>query len=132
MPGKHIIIFDGVCNFCNYWINFIIKRDKNDHYMYAALQSEAGQKIMNELGISNSSPETVILVDSDKFYFKSTAVLRIIKNLSGPIKIFYPFIILPEFFRDFIYGIVAKNRYKLFGIKESCRVPTKEERKKFL
>jgi len=127
-----IILFDGVCNFCNFWVNFVIKRDKEDLFRFAALQSEKAKEFIGNFNFDTSKLDTFILVAGNKIFTKSTAALMICKQLNGLIKILYPFIILPKFFRDFIYDLVAENRYKLFGRKESCRVPTEEEKLKFL
>ena len=132
MQNHSIILFDGVCNFCNYWVNFIIDRDKNDLYRFAALQSEQGQRLMQQYNIDVNKLESVILIRGEYVRIKSTAALTISKTLSGPIKILYPLIYLPEFFRDFIYDLVAKNRYKIFGKRDVCRVPTSAEGDKFL
>ncbi|NWG28784.1 MAG: DUF393 domain-containing protein [Ignavibacteriaceae bacterium] len=131
---KKIILFDGICNFCNFWVNFVIKRDKKDLFRFAPLQSEKAKDLMArfEVNIITENPDTFILIDGEKFFTKSTAALMVCKQLNGIIKILFPLIILPEFFRDFIYDLIAGNRYKLFGKKEICRVPTKEEKAKFL
>lgn len=129
---KQIILFDGVCNFCNFWVNFVIKRDKKDLFRFAALQSEKAKEFSDKFNFDTSSMNTFLLIDGDHLYTKSTAALKICKQLTGPIKIFYPFISLPKFFRDFIYDLVAKNRYKFFGKRDSCRIPTAEEKLKFL
>ena len=127
-----IILFDGVCNFCSFWVNFVIKRDRKDLFRFAALQSEKAKELISKFNFDASILDTFILVAGNKIFTKSTAALMICKQLNGLIKILYPFIILPKFFRDFIYDLVAENRYKLFGRKESCRVPTEEEKLKFL
>ena len=129
---KQIILFDGVCNFCNFWVNFVIKRDKKDLFRFAALQSEKAKEFSDKFNFDTSSMNTFVLIDGDHLHTKSTAALKICKQLTGPIKIFYPFISLPKFFRDFIYDLVAKNRYKFFGKRDSCRIPTAEEKLKFL
>jgi len=129
---KQIILFDGVCNFCNFWVNFVIKRDKKDLFRFAALQSEKAKEFSDKFNFDTSSMNTFVLIDGDHLYTKSTAALKICKQLTGPIKIFYPFISLPKFFRDFIYDLVAKNRYKFFGKRDSCRIPTAKEKLKFL
>lgn len=129
---KQIILFDGVCNFCNFWVNFVIKRDKKDLFRFAALQSEKAKEFSDKFNFDTSSMNTFVLIDGDHLYTKSTAALKICKQLTGPIKIFYPFISLPKFLRDFIYDLVAKNRYKFFGKRDSCRIPTAEEKLKFL
>jgi len=129
---KQIILFDGVCNFCNFWVNFVIKRDKKDLFRFAALQSEKAKEFSDKFNFDTSSMNTFVLIDGDHLYTKSTAALKICKQLTGPIKIFYPFISLPKFLRDFIYDLVAKNRYKFFGKRDSCRIPTAKEKLKFL
>jgi predicted DCC family thiol-disulfide oxidoreductase YuxK len=127
-----IILFDGVCNFCNYWISFTIDRDEKDLYRFAALQSEEGQMLLQQYNLGQTKLDTFLLIRGENVFTKSTAALMISKTLSGPVKIFYPFVFLPKLFRDFIYDLVAKNRYKIFGKREVCRVPTEEEKAKFL
>jgi len=121
-----------VCNFCNFWVNFLIRRDKNDLFRFAALQSENAKELKNRFKIDISNPDTLFLIVREKVYIKSTAALMVCKELNGMIKVLFPFIILPVFFRDFVYDLIAKNRYKMFGRKESCRIPTEAEREKFL
>jgi predicted DCC family thiol-disulfide oxidoreductase YuxK len=127
-----IILFDGVCNFCSFWVNFVIKRDKKDLFRFAALQSEKAKELISKFNFDASILDTFILVAGNKIFTKSTAALMICKQLDGLIKILYPSIILPKFFRDFIYDLIAKNRYKFFGKRESCRIPTAEDKLKFL
>ena len=132
MKYHHIILFDGVCNFCNFWVNFIIYRDKDDIFKFAALQSEAGQKLLQEYKLNVSDFDTFVLIVNDKHFTKSTAALKISKNLKSFVKLLYPLIILPRPIRDFFYDLIAKNRYKIFGRRDICRIPTEEERDKFL
>ena len=132
MQEHLIILFDGVCNFCNYWVDFTIDRDKNDIYRFAALQSEEGQLLLQQYNIKSTDFESFVLIRGENVFTKSTAVLLISKTLSGPTKIMYPFIFLPKFIRDFIYDLIAKNRYKIFGKRNVCRVPTAAEKDKFL
>ena len=127
-----IILFDGVCNFCNFWVNFIIDHDKKDVFRFAALQSEKGREILKKFNTVNLNLESVILIDGKTVYSKSTAALKIAKELNGAVKAMYPFIIFPKFLRDFIYEVIAKYRYNLFGKRETCRVPTEDEKSKFL
>lgn len=129
---KQIILFDGVCNFCNFWVNFVIKRDKKNLFRFAVLQSEKAKELTSRLNIDISNFDTFFLIVGEKFYIKSTAALMVCKNLHDPIKILYPFIILPKIFRDLFYDIIAKNRYKLFGKRDICRTPTEAEKVKFL
>jgi predicted DCC family thiol-disulfide oxidoreductase YuxK len=113
-------------------VNFVIKRDKKDLFRFASLQSEKAKELTSKCNIDTLKLDTFILLIEDKFYTKSTAALRVCKELSSPIKILFPLIIIPKFFRDFIYNMIAKNRYKFFGKRESCRVPTMEDKLKFL
>jgi predicted DCC family thiol-disulfide oxidoreductase YuxK len=129
---KQIILFDGVCNFCNFWVNFVIKRDNRDIFRFSALQSDVSKEIIHRINYDISNPDTFVLIIGEDYYTKSTAALKVCKELSGMIKILYPIIILPKFFRDFVYDLIAKNRYKLFGKTDSCRIPTEEEKLKFL
>ena len=129
---KQIILFDGVCNFCNFWVNFVLERDKKNLFRFAALQSEKARELSSRLNIDISNLDTFVLIVGEKFYIKSTAALMVCKKLDSYLKILFPLIILPAFIRDFVYDIIAKNRYKLFGRKESCRIPTQAEKEKFL
>jgi predicted DCC family thiol-disulfide oxidoreductase YuxK len=132
MINKQIILFDGVCNFCNFWVNFIIDRDAADSFRFAALQSDKGQELLKKFKLNTGDFDTFILIDDEKFYKKSTAALRISKKLNGAWKIFYSLIIIPKPIRDFVYSLIANNRYKFFGKREVCRVPTEQEKNKFL
>lgn len=127
-----IILFDGVCNFCNSSINFVIENDKRNLFKFAPLQSEIGQKLLAEHNIDSVETDSVILIENDKAYTHSTAALRISKNLGGIWSLGYIFIIVPKFIRDFFYKLFAKNRYRLFGKKDACMMPTPEIRAKFL
>jgi len=127
-----VILFDGVCNFCNGSVNFIIDRDKKGLFSFASLQSSAAQEILQEKGEDTASFNSVILVTEDKIYRKSRAALEIAKQLSGLWPIFYIFRIIPTSIRDFFYDIIAKNRYKWFGKRDTCRMPEPEVRERFL
>ncbi len=130
--GKKLILFDAVCNFCNFWVNFIIDRDVKDLFRFVPLQSEFGKKVLKQLNLSIKDFDTFVLVEEENFYIKSTAALKVIKHLSGWLKVLYPFIIIPELLRDFVYSFIAKYRYKFFGKSERCRVPTESEKTKFI
>ena len=125
-------MFDGVCNFCNYWVNFTIDRDVKNLYKFAALQSNKGQLLLQQYYLKQNKLESFVLIRGENVFTKSTAALEISKNLSGPVKLLYSFIFLPKFIRDFIYDLIAKNRYKIFGKSEVCRIPAEEEKAKFL
>lgn len=131
--NKKIILFDGVCNFCNASVRFIIKRDKKDVFRFASLESDLGQKLTDERGIDTSKIDSIILIDpGNAYYIKSTAALEISKELSGLYPALSVFQVLPEGFRNLIYDFVAKNRYEWFGKSETCPMPTEEEKSKFL
>ena len=132
MQNHHIILFDGVCNFCNYWVNFIIDRDKDDIFRFAALQSEAGQKLLNKFNLKAEDFNTFILIEGEIYFTKSTAALMIARKLNFPFKVLYYFIFTPKFLRDLIYSLIATNRYKFFGKRDICRLPSENEKEKFL
>jgi predicted DCC family thiol-disulfide oxidoreductase YuxK len=133
MNEHGVILFDGVCNFCNNKINLVIRKDKKDFFRFAALQSEAGKKILAANGIEiTPEPDTFIFIEKNKIYNRSSAALHIVKHMSGLWPALFVFIIVPRFLRDIVYKIIARNRYKWWGVRESCMVPTPEVRKKFL
>jgi predicted DCC family thiol-disulfide oxidoreductase YuxK len=125
---KHIILFDGYCNLCSSAVQFILKRDKKGIFSYAALQSDFGKNRLAASGLSTTEIDTIVLIENDIVYTYSTAALKIAKNLSGIWPLFYGAIILPRFLRDTIYKLIAKNRYRWFGKKETCMMlpPTQE------
>lgn len=127
-----IILFDGVCNFCNYWVNFAIKRDRKKKLKFTTLQGETAKQLLQKFHINPISINSVVFIDKDKAYTQSSAAIRICKYLNGGWKLFYGFMIFPKFIRDFFYNIIARNRYKWYGKKESCMVPTPEVKERFL
>jgi len=128
-----IILFDGVCNFCNSTINFLIDRDKKGVFKFAALQSEPGREILKKHNITTLTDfDSVILEKDGKLYQKSDAALEIARSMNGLWKLLYGFKIIPKFIRDFVYDLVAKNRYRLMGKMDACRLPTPELRARFL
>ena len=129
---KPIILFDGVCNLCNTSVQFIIKRDSKKNFMFSSLQSDAGQAILLQNNLENLDFDTIILLEDGIVYDKSTAILKIIRRLSGFYKFGYIFIMVPKFIRDFVYKIIAKNRYKWFGKRDTCMIPTEELKLRFL
>ena len=132
MSEKYIILFDGICNFCNSSVNFIIERDIRNRFIFAPIQSESGKKLMNQFGLDAENLKTIILIEGERYYTKTTAALRIAKELKGAWKLFYVFIIVPPFIRDIFYNMISKYRYRWFGKRETCRLPTPEEKEKFL
>lgn len=126
-----IIIFDGMCNLCNGSVQFIIKRDPNGHFKFASLQSETGERLINDYGIPRNS-DSFILIEDGNWFQKSSAALRVSKHLSGGWKLLYPLTVIPTPIRDSLYEVVAKNRYKWFGKREYCMMPTPEMKNRFL
>lgn len=131
------ILFDGVCNFCNASINFIIDRDSKGIFKFAALQSEIGQELLNKFGLKTSDSESrtfesIVAIEGDKVYQKSDAALEIARRMDGIWKISYVFKVIPAFFRNPIYDLVARNRYRIFGRTDACRIPTPELKARFL
>ncbi len=127
-----VVLFDGVCNLCNSSVNWIIDHDKQNKFKFASLQSAYGQNKVKQLGLENNYMNTVVFEDNGTSYLRSDAALQIIKQLGGVYSMVVIFYIIPSFVRDFFYKIVADNRYKWFGKKESCRIPTLELKSKFL
>ncbi len=127
-----IILFDGVCNFCNYWVTFAIKRDRKNKLKFTPLQGETAKQLLPQFHINPSSLSSVIFIDNGKAYTQSSAAIQICKHLDGGWKLFYALIIIPKFMRDGLYNIIARNRYKWFGKKEACMVPTPGLRERFL
>ncbi|MDA6070806.1 DCC1-like thiol-disulfide oxidoreductase family protein [Flavobacterium sp. AC] len=133
LKNKKIILFDGVCNLCNGAVQFIIKNDKKDIFRFVALQSELGIEISNYIGVDQKKIDSIILYNPGvAYYYKSSAVLEIAKNLGGFYNLMFVFKIFPEKFRNYVYDYIAKNRYKWYGKKESCMIPTPELKAKFL
>ncbi|MFJ7737807.1 thiol-disulfide oxidoreductase DCC family protein [Lysinibacillus sp. NPDC097287] len=126
-----IILFDGVCNFCDSSVQFIMKRDKAAYYQFASIQSAAGQRLLEEYEIS-ADVNSVILIEDVRAYTESTAALKVCRHLDGAWQLFYVFLVVPPIIRNLFYRIFAKNRYRLFGQKEACMLPTAEQRHRFL
>jgi predicted DCC family thiol-disulfide oxidoreductase YuxK len=127
----YIVLFDGLCNLCNRSVQFIIRHDKRNKFVFASLQSEVAQKLLSEIHV-NASLETIVLIKGNKHFEKSDAVLEIAKNLSGVWPVLYVFKIIPRVARDIIYDSVAKRRYAWFGKHNSCISPSPEISVKFL
>lgn len=131
--NKKIILYDGVCNLCDSAVQFIIKNDKKDIFRFVALQSELGITICKSIGVSFSKMDSIILYEPGIAYFyKSSAAIAIARELGGLWKLSLIFRIIPIFISDAVYDYVARNRYKLYGKKEACMIPTPELKAKFL
>ena len=131
-PQFSIILFDGVCNFCNNSINFVMDRDTNGAFKFASLQSDIGQELLKQKGLKTSDFDSIVLLKNSTVYQKSDAALEITRELNGLWSWLYIFKIVPRFIRDFFYNIIARNRYHWFGKTEACRLPTPELRARFL
>ena len=132
MSSQPIILFDGVCNFCNGAVNFTIKRDKKATIKFAALQSETGRQLVQQYGFPADDMHSFLFIENGKAYNRSTAALRVCRHLKGLWLLCYGFIIVPAFIRNGIYDWIAKNRYKWFGERQECMIPTPEVRARFL
>ena len=127
-----IVLFDGVCNFCNGMVNFIIRQDKKKVFRFAALQSEAGQKLLEQYNLPKQQFQSFILIDKGKVYKSSTAGLKLFNYLPWYWKWSQLFWIFPAFIRDGVYNMIARNRYKWFGKKDQCMIPSVQDRNRFL
>ncbi|MGE6259123.1 thiol-disulfide oxidoreductase DCC family protein [Heyndrickxia sporothermodurans] len=126
-----IILFDGICNFCNNSVQFIIKRDPHAYFKFASLQSDIGKRLLKEYGLHDDI-DSFVLIEKNSCYLKSSAAIHVCKHLKGMWKLLYMFRFIPPPIRNIAYDIIARNRYKWFGKKESCMLPSKEERERFL
>jgi predicted DCC family thiol-disulfide oxidoreductase YuxK len=127
-----IILFDGVCNFCNRTINIILKYDKDAYFQFAPSQSNAAMGIMQQFSLEQQAITSVILIDNEKVYTKTDAVIQIANRLSGWPSLFRFIKFIPKPIRDFAYDLIAKNRYTLFGKRASCRIPDASIQDRFL
>jgi predicted DCC family thiol-disulfide oxidoreductase YuxK len=131
LPPQSVVLFDGVCNFCNRMVNFAIRHDKKGKLKFAALQSKAGQQFRQQYNIAPSI-DSVIVIDEGKVFTHSNAALRIARYLDFPARMLYILSLFPSFIRQPIYKWVARNRYKWFGRKESCMIPGPDIKARFL
>jgi predicted DCC family thiol-disulfide oxidoreductase YuxK len=130
---KQLILFDGVCNLCNSSVLYVIKHDKKNTFMFAPLQSYAGKQVIEKFNIDPSKTDSILLYSpEDGLSVKSSAALHIAKHLGFPRNLMIIFFIVPTFIRNWVYDFIAKNRYKWYGKKEACMVPTPELTSKFL
>ena len=130
--SKSIVFFDGVCNLCNASIDFIIKRDRHNKFLVGALQDGFSKELLSKHQVKEDYLDSLVLLENGEIFYKSTAALKIARRLSGLWPVFYPLIIFPTWLRDPVYDFIGKNRYRWFGKKNTCRIPTPEEKAKFL
>jgi predicted DCC family thiol-disulfide oxidoreductase YuxK len=129
--NKKIILFDGVCNLCSSSVQFILKRDKKNQFVFGSLQGKTGQEYLRKFNLPINTFNSFMLVEDDNLYTRSTGALRMLKHLGGAWSLLYIFILVPRFIRDAVYNLVAGNRYKWFGKKDECWVPTPSLKAKF-
>lgn len=129
----NIVLFDGVCNFCNTTVLLIIKYDKKNKIKFASQQSAIGQKLLSNYNVISSKIETIYFINQEnKIFTESEAVFEVIKLLKGLPKFTLIFLIVPKFIRNYVYRFISKNRYKWFGKTQECYIPTQEIKDKFL
>ncbi len=132
MNSQPIILFDGVCNFCNSAVNFIIKRNSKSNIMFAAMQSDAGQQLLVKYNLPLADMQSFIFIENGIVYKQSTGALKVCRHLRGLWPLCYNFIIVPKLIRDGLYNWVARNRYTWFGKRPVCMIPTVELKSRFL
>ena len=130
--ANRLVLFDGVCNFCNFWIQFALKHDKKGKLKFGSLQGTTAQQILPQYNIDPAVLTSVIFIEDGIAYRESTAALKVCKHLDGGWKLLYLFIVIPAFLRDGIYKWIGRNRYKWFGKQESCMLPSPEQRARFV
>jgi len=132
VANQPIILFDGVCNLCNSSVQHVIRHDPKEIFKFASLQGEAGKQLLKQYDLSVNDMNSFVLIQDNTAYTRSTAALFVAKRLTGISKLLYGFIIVPPFIRNAVYNMIAKNRYKWFGKKEACMIPTASLQSRFL
>ena len=127
-----IVLFDGVCKFCDASVNFLLDHDRAGRVRFAALQSDAGQALLRQFGLRGDRFDTLVLVEGRRYFLRSTAALRLARHLDFPWPLLSALLLLPAFLRDAAYDLLAANRFRWFGQLDACRVPTPEVRGRFL
>jgi predicted DCC family thiol-disulfide oxidoreductase YuxK len=130
--AKKIVLFDGVCNLCSGSVQFILKRDKKNQFLFGSLQGNYGQEMLRKYRLPANEFNSFMLIEEEKLYTKSSGALRMLKHLGGAWALLYVFIVVPKFIRDAVYNLVARNRYKWFGKKNECWLPGPEWKARFL
>lgn len=127
-----VILFDGVCNLCNGLVQFVIARDPARRFRFASLQSDVAQRRLEGAGIAANVPDSIVLLEEGRLFTRSTAALRIARRLRFPWSLAFALIVVPRPLRDWVYSLVARNRYRWFGRRETCMIPTPELEERFL
>ncbi len=130
--NSNLLLFDGVCNLCNGVVQFVIRHDAAGRFRFAALQSDAGQALLQQFGLSTTQFDSFVYVKGGQFYTESTAALRVARDMGGAMSLLWGLMIVPRFIRDAVYRFVARNRYRVFGKKDACMIPTPELKSRFL
>lgn len=132
LVNNNIVLFDGVCNLCNSTIDLLLKLDKKKVFYFCSLQSTRGEELIKKLNYQSEPLSSIIFVKNFKIYDRSSAILKILQTLGFPWNLFSIFFLVPKPIRDFFYRLVSTNRYRLFGKKDTCRLPTEEEKSRFI
>jgi predicted DCC family thiol-disulfide oxidoreductase YuxK len=132
ITDKKIVLFDGVCNLCNSSVQFILKRDKKNQFLFGSLQGKTGQAYLQQFQLPADTLNSFMLVEGSTMYTQSTGALRMLKHIGGLWSLLYAFMIVPKFIRDGVYKLVAANRYKWFGKQDACWLPAPGLKEKFL
>jgi predicted DCC family thiol-disulfide oxidoreductase YuxK len=127
-----VILFDGVCNLCNGFVQFVIRRDPAGRFRFGTLQSEAARRLIASSAVTGPLPDSIVLVEDGRIWTQSSAALRVARRLSFPWPLAYAFVLVPRALRDWVYQVVARNRYRWFGKREVCMVPTPALRARFI
>ena len=130
--SNHIILFDGICNLCNSAVQFVIRNDKKKRFKFASLQSEAGKSLLLKGNLDPEKTDSFVLISENYYYTRSTAALKVLNLIGGRWSLLYSFILVPQSIRDFVYNLIAKNRYRWFGKKDNCMIPTASLKERFL
>jgi predicted DCC family thiol-disulfide oxidoreductase YuxK len=129
---KATILFDGVCNLCNGFVQFVIARDPGAHFRFAALSSPAAERLLAEAGVTLPIPDTIVLLENGAVFYRSDAALRVARGLTFPWPLAYGLVAVPRFIRDRVYDFIAARRYRWFGRRDACMIPTPDLRARFL
>ena len=132
MDNHPVILFDGICNLCNASVQYVIKHDPDAIFRFAPLQGETGKLLLKQYDLPLNEMNSFVLILNNKAYTRSSAALMLAKQLKGIVKLLYGFIIVPPFIRNAVYDLIARNRYKWFGKKDSCMIPTAALMSRFL
>lgn len=133
MSATHpVVLFDGYCGLCNWWVDVVLRRDREERYRFAPLQSLVGQQVLARANLPNGFIDSLVLVEGDQPHLRSDAILRMTRHLGFPYNLWYAGILLPRPVRDWLYDLVAQRRFQWFGRRPSCRLPTPAERARFL